>query len=295
MIRLIPILFLSLSLFSSIVFAKIEVHGHRGARAIYPENSLPAFQYALEQAVDVLELDLVVTKDNVLIISHDPLVNTKLCNADKLKLPQNVDRTNIPFRSLTYKQVQEIQCGLKPHPQFSSQKLLGVKIPSLEELLIWLNKSKLKKAKTVKLNVETKMNPRFSFLTPSPKGFASLVVDLVHKYNFTDRIIVQSFDARSLVEVKKINPKIKTAFLNYASTANFVPLLKEIKADIYSPNMDWITKEQVQLLHSAGILVVPWTANKQEDWEYLVSLAVDGIISDDPKALREFLNKKNLP
>ncbi len=277
--------------FAAIAHAKIEVQAHRGGRSIKPENSLPAFEYALETGADVLELDLGVTKDDVLVVTHDPLVSKEIClGPDKKPVT-----TEIPVRSLTLAELKKFDCGGVQHPRFPTQKpIAGTSIPSLDEVFKLVKESKLPLAKTVRFNIETKIVPRYAgTVMPDPQTFAKMVVAKLKEHGMTERAVVQSFDHRSLAAVKKLDPKIKIAILVEGTYADVTGLIKASGAEIFSPNMNWVDKAIVDEAHKAGAQVIPWTANKPEDWEWLMSCGVDGIISDDPAALIAWLaNRK---
>lgn len=273
-------------------FAAIEVQGHRGARSVRSENTLAAFKYALQVGVDTLELDLAVTKDNILVVSHDPILSSSICrtNSGKSLTEEKV------IHHLTYSELQNYNCASVVNPRFPKQKIIGKqKIPRLEEVFDLVKNSKHPVAKKVQFNIETKLSPGFSTNTPSPKKFSQLVVDMVEKYGWEKRVIIQSFDHRTLQQVKKINKKIRTAALIEGTyILNWVEMAQAIPADIVSPNLYWITKTAIKDLHKHNIKVIPWTANTKKEWDRLIALGVDGIISDDPEALIQYLKKKNL-
>ncbi len=271
---------------------KIEVQGHRGARAIVPENTLASMDYALEVGVDTLELDLGVTKDNVLVLAHDPILNTTLCVDKSGKAVTG----EIAIRSLTLKQLKEYNCASIKNPRFPKQTPDKTQeIATLKEVFELVANSKHPVAKTVEFNIETKMVRGFPQLTPSPKEFAKLIIELATQMKVLDRVTIQSFDHRSLVEAKKLNPKVKVAALIEGTyPADIVATMKAIPADVFSPDQVWFTKEDVENLRKAGIRTIPWTANKQKEWDVLIAKGVDGIITDDPKALIEYLKSKKL-
>lgn len=279
--------FLLLSLITTFTIAKeIHVQGHRGARAVLPENTLEGFQYAINLGVEVLEFDLAVTRDDQVIISHDPVVNTKICH---------FNRQNFPFSSLTLKQVKKIDCGSKKNPNFPKQKSIPkARIPTLAELFEMVKKSQSSFAKTVQFNIEIKIFPQYPSLTPGPKKFAKLTYDVIKKYGMVERSIIQSFDYRPLVAIKALDSRLRLAFLNGQSLPDFVPIAQSLKAHIISPNQHWITKHQVQALRKIGIQTIPWTANTEKEWAHLVQMGVDGIITDDPEGLIRWLKKQGL-
>lgn len=269
-------------------FAKISVHGHRGARAAMPENTLPAFEYAIAQGVDALELDLAVTKDNVLVVSHDPELSEKICVA-----PAGVKSRVI--RELTLAEVKQFDCGSLPNKEFPKQKQVpGTRVPTLEEVLALAKKGKFE------FNIETKIFPSKPELTPSPAEFVRLMVVAVKKHKLESRVILQSFDWRTLEEMKKQEPKIRTSALYPSGNSeavlkmDYVAEARKIKADMVSPHFRTTTPEKVAQAHAAGMQVVPWTANDAATWQKLVDAKVDAIISDDPAALIAWLKEKGL-
>lgn len=269
----------------------IEVQGHRGARASRPENTLPAFEYALSVGADVLELDLVVTADDRLVVFHDPFINPELCLGPKgapIKTPP-------PIRSLSLAEVQAYDCGTLPNPRFPKQERApGARIPALEQVFELVKNTKHAAGKKVRFNIETKSVPALPDLAPPPEKFASLVVTAVKNAGFLDRTVVQSFDHRTLIAAKKLEPRLEIAALISDNFVDHVAVAKSIGAKIVSPDKLWITKDAVKALHDAGIRVIPWTANSTDEWRALIELGVDGIITDDPAGLIEFLRQNKL-
>lgn len=259
---------------------KILVHGHRGARAIYPENTLPAFEYAIHQGADVLEMDLAVTKDNVLVISHDPHLNPEICTGP---------HPGIAIHELTLAELKQYDCGALKNPHFPKQQPVpGTHIPTLDEVL------NLSRLGTFQFNIETKSFPDRPELTPPPQEFARLMLDRIRKHKVESRVIMQSFDFRTLHAMKKLAPEIRLAALYEGSPRPFVDIAKEAGATIISPYYELVTPEQVKASHAAGLQVVPWTANTPQIWQMLIDAGVDAIISDDPAALIEYLKSKGL-
>jgi glycerophosphoryl diester phosphodiesterase len=266
----------------------IEVQGHRGARAVRPENTLAAFAYALGVGVDTLELDLAVTKDDVVVVSHDPHLTPERCLG-----PKGVAlATPVAIRDLTVAQVKTYDCGSLKNPRFPKQVLAPAKIPTLDEVFAHVKASKHRAAKRVHFNLETKIFPAHPELTPTPKKFAELVVASVRRHDMVARTIVQSFDYRTLEAVKAKAPKIRIAMLQPDGLVPLVPVAKALRAEIVSPHHEWILKADVEALHAAGVRVVPWTANDEAAWARLLDLGVDGIITDDPAALIAYLEKR---
>lgn len=250
----------------------IQVHGHRGARARMPENTIPAFEYAIEVGVDALELDLAVTKDNVLVVSHDPVLQAPVCRGP-------VEKAVI--RELTLAQVKEWDCGAVQNPRFHEQKTIpGTRIPTFDEVLALAPKGNFE------FNVETKIFLKEPQYTPTPAEFARLLVDAIRRHKLEKRVMIQSFDFRTLVEARKMAPEIRLSALYEQGPKDFVMLSKEAaNAEIVSPEYHLVTLEKVMAAHAKGLQVVPWTANTVADWDKLIRAGVDAIISDDPAAL----------
>ena len=259
---------------------RILVHGHRGARAARPENTLAAFQYAIEAGADVLELDVAVTRDNVLVVSHDPAPNAGICSGPG---PAR------PIREMTLAELRRWDCGSKVNPAFPGQQLApGARIPTLEEVLA------LARRGSFGFNIETKSFPDRPQYTPPPEEFARMLAGAVRRYKLERRVIVQSFDFRTLVAMKKIAPELRLAALWNSGPRDFVSIAREAGAGIVSPQFGLVTPEQVRAAHRAGLEVVPWTPNDPADWDRLIAAGVDAIITDDPAALIAHLKARGL-
>ena len=259
----------------------IQVHGHRGARARMPENTIPAFEYAIDVGVDVLELDLAVTKDNILVVSHDPELQPPVCKGPMEKAI---------IHQLTLKQVKEWDCGAVRNPRFSEQQVIpGTRIPTFDEVLALASRG------TFDFNVETKSFVAHPEYTPPPAEFARLLVDAIRRHKLEKRVIIQSFDFRTLVEARKIAPEIRLSALYEDGPKDFVTLSREgAYAEIVSPEKHLVTVEKVMAAHAKGLQVVPWTANSVAAWDKLIKAGVDAIISDDPAALIAHLKSQGL-
>lgn len=268
----------------------IEVQGHRGARAARPENTLAAFGHALEVGVDVIELDLVVTRDDRLAVVHDLQLNPDLCLGPDGRPP--ADRP--PVRSLTLEELKRYDCGTLRNGRFPDQvPVPGQRIPAFEEVLALVRDSVLPAARTVRLNVEIKTLPGRPDLGPPPARLAELVVAAVRTAGLPGRIGIQSFDHRIVRAVHDLDPAILlSALVGDGHPADLVAVVRAAGASVLTPNHEWITADDVRVLHQSGIRVVPWTANGVGAWERLLDLGVDGIITDDPAGLIAHLRMK---
>ncbi len=270
-------LFLLLGMTAGSILAQIQVHGHRGARGLRPENTLPAFEYAIAQGVDALELDMAVTRDNVIVISHDPELRAPICTGPR-------DRAVI--HQLTLAEVHQWDCGAKQNPLFPRQQPVpGTRMPTLDEVFALAPRGKFL------FNIETKSFPDRPELTPPPEEFAGMVLAVIRKHHLESRVVLQSFDFRTLHAMKKLAPEIKLSALYSGAPRSFVEICHEAGAQIVSPEYHLVTPEQVKAAHDAGLEVLPWTADQPADWARLAAAGVDGIITDDPTALIAYLKE----
>ena len=211
----------------------VERIGHRGAKREFPENTLPAFEYAIAQGVDVLELDMGVTKDGVVVVSHDPILQPPVCSG-----PQPM----AAIHDLTLAEVRQWDCGRIQNPAFPHQQTVpGTRMPTLEEVFALAPKG------NVKFNIETKIFADHPELSPPPDEFVRLVLALIRKHHLESRVILQSFDFRTLHEMKKVAPEIKLAALYTGPAKSFVEITKEAGADMISPEHHLVTAEQVRV------------------------------------------------
>ncbi|MEH6570076.1 MAG: glycerophosphodiester phosphodiesterase family protein [Halioglobus sp.] len=283
-----PICFV-LFLSTTAALADIKVQGHRGARAAQPENTLAAFKYALNAGVDVLELDLGVSKDDVLMISHDPIINDFCLRDGK---PPAADT---PLRTQTLSQLKELDCGSVKNPKFPNQVTQpGEKMATLEELFQMLASADTTIAKEVTFNIETKVLVTHPELTASAEHFSRLLVKKIQAHKLQHRVVVQSFDFRTLKWVKKLDPSIATSQLTFNNFVDLVAAAKSIDALYISPDWESITREMVREFQANGLRVAPWTANTVESWDALIAMGVDEIITDDPAGLINYLQEKGL-
>ncbi|HUS06451.1 MAG TPA: glycerophosphodiester phosphodiesterase [Bryobacteraceae bacterium] len=255
--------------------ARILVHGHRGARALRPENTMPAFEYAIAAGVDVLELDMAVTKDDVVVVSHDPVMSPPICTGA---------RAGVPIRQLTLSELRQYDCGGARNPAQPRQKLVpGTRVPTLDEVFALAPKGRFE------FNIETKIFADKPDLAPTPEKFVELVLAVIRRHKLESRVILQSFDFRTLHAMKERAPKIRLAALYEGTPKSFVTIAREAGASIISPRYNLVTRAEVKAAHAAGLQVIPWTPNTPDDWRRLVDANVDAIITDDPAALIRYL------
>jgi glycerophosphoryl diester phosphodiesterase len=263
-------------------YNKVVIQGHRGARGNYPENSLSAFKYALDNSIDVLEMDLQLTKDKKIVIYHDKRINLNICNG----------MNNQEIKKLTLQEIKEYECGSKINPEFPSQiKTSNEKIITLEELIEFMNKNNY--LNSTKLNVEIKTE-EFVDNNDEIIEFTNILLNLIKKYNLENRIVISSFDIRPLKYIKQIDEKYTTAFLleNTKIDDSTISLIKELKVNIFSPEYILLNKNIVDIAHKNNIKIITWTINNKKSVDEMIEIGVDGIITDYPVEMQNYINNK---
>jgi glycerophosphoryl diester phosphodiesterase len=268
-----------------------DIEGHRGCRGLMPENTIPAMMKALELGVTTLEMDAVITKDKQVILSHEPFFNHEITTGPDGKYVTEQDERSLNIYHMTYAQTQAYDVGLKPHPRFPNQRRLKATKPLLREVIDNVEAyQKLKGAHPVFYNIETKSNPGTdNNYHPAPEEFVNTLMKVINAEKISDRVIIQSFDFRTLQVLHKKYPTIKTAaliedfdnrsFEEHLKALGFVPT-------IYSPAYSLVTKELVEKCHQQYIKVVPWTVNDKAAIAQLKTTGVDGVITDYPDLLK---------
>ncbi len=260
---------------------RIAVHGHRGARAVFPENTIAGFQYAIDAGVDYIELDVLVTRDDVLVACHDPALKRRRCTGPP--------GTRV-VREMTFAELREFDCGSRKNRRFRRQETVpGARIPTLDEVF-----ALARRRPAFRFNVEVKSFPERRGYTPPAGAYAAMLVAAIRKHRLAHRLQVQSFDPEILLEVRRIAPELPLAALSEAVRGNFVAIAGQCGASSIGPYHRLVTRRRVEQAHEAGIQVVPWTANRPVDWARLIRAGVDGIITDDPARLIAYLQEKGL-
>jgi glycerophosphoryl diester phosphodiesterase len=297
--------------------AAFDIEAHRGGRALFPENTLPSFANALSMGVNTLELDIGVTRDGAIVVSHERKLNPDLARAadGTYVAPPGTPFVQLPLAEVRKYDVGQIRPGSPSATQFPDQHAVpGTPIPTLTEVLDLVRKSGDRR---VRLNIETKIDPRYPAESPDPERFVTLLLDLLQAQQFSDRVTIQSFDWRTLQQVQKLSPTIPTVYLTQqhglgatvaldsasAWTAGFNPgeyghsLPRTIKAAggaIWSPYFGDVDPDLVDESHRLGLAVVVWTVNATADMARMIDMGVDGIISDRPDLLRKVAGDKGI-
>jgi glycerophosphoryl diester phosphodiesterase len=267
----------------------IDVQGHRGCRGLFPENSLPAFEKAIDLGVNTLELDLAISKDKKVVVSHEPYINKLFClNTLGNEITLEEEKIYNLFK-MNYQEIKAFDCGTKSYARFPDQQKIKIYKPLLSEVF------ELAKAKNsnVKFNIEIKADPKYDTIyTPKPKEFVRLVLDVIEQYGVFESTNLQSFDLRILEEIKKQSPEMRLALLvddnetieGKLSKLSFMP-------EIISPYFKLLDAETINTYQLKEIQIIPWTVNLEKDMQLMIDYQVDGIITDYPDLLIEVLEK----
>ena len=290
----------------------IKIYGHRGARGVLPENTLESFEYLFENNIRAYETDILISKDNIPVITHDFKLDpsyTKDVNGNW------IEDENIKIIDLTYEEILKYDVGTlnklsRYGRKFINQKSLdNQKIPKLSDLLKLSSDNEFD---DLLINLEIKSTPIEEGLTPSPEEMVKIVIDEVGRSNLSDKIIYSSFDWRVLREIKERDPKIprahltsgakgkiydKSPWLDFTPLHSEVDLPKLIKAlggSAWHPNYKDVNKEIIEISRNEGMPVNVWTVNKEQDMLRMIDYGVDGIMTDYPLKLKELCDKENI-
>jgi len=263
----------------------IDLQGHRGARGLFPENTIPAFLYALDLGVSTLEMDVVINSEGHVILSHEPWMSAKICLHPDGRNIDKSEEKSLKIFTMSDEEVRSYDCGSHGHTGFPDQQTMKVSKPSLDEVL---EAVRLRTAETqrtpVHFNVEIKSSPEGDdVFHPRVDQFARALYDVLNQHEVLERSSIQSFDPRALEAAHNIDPGISIVLL-VDNRAGFKENLKRLSftPDIYSPNYKRVNKGQIEAAHAQDILVIPWTVNNEKVMRKLVDLGVDGLITDYP-------------
>ncbi|EJF09433.1 MULTISPECIES: glycerophosphodiester phosphodiesterase [Pontibacter] len=267
-----------------------DLEGHRGARGLMPENTIPAMIRALDLGVTTLEMDVHITKDKQVVLSHDPYINPEHdLLSDGSEIPAANKRRYVLYQ-MDYAAIKTFDAGTKFYDKFPQQEKLPTYKPLLSDLIdsvqTYLQQQELPQ---VYYNIETKSKPGGDGkLHPAPEEFVELLMGVIEAKGMSEWVIIQSFDVRTLQVLQRRYPHIKTSLLvenlkglnKNLETLGFIP-------DIYSPYYKLITPGLIRNCHAKGMKVIPWTINEKNEMQRLKEMGVDGLISDYPNLYRE--------
>lgn len=273
-------------------FPQFLSEGHRGARGLMPENTIPSMIKAIEEGSNVIEVDIHISKDKQVVVTHDPVINrtfTLKPNGEELA-EENIEK-HIIYK-MDYSEIRKFDVGTKFHSGYPEQKKMKTYMPLLGELIDSVEQFTAKNNyPSVIYNIEIKATPeQDGFYQPAPPELIDLVMDVVMQKQLDNkRYYLQSFDIRLLQQIKRKYPQVIIGFLTGNKEKSLEENLEELgfTPQIYSPNYNLATAELIEKSHKREMKFVPWTVNLKADMERLIEMGVDGIITDYPDRLTQ--------
>lgn len=263
-----------------------DTQAHRGGRGIMPENTIAAMLDAIDRGVTTLEMDLQLSKDGQVIVSHDPTFNANFATTPEGNTLTSAAAKKIVLHQLSYDSIAKYDVGLKFNPEFPRQKKIAAVKPLLSVLLDSTEAYAKAKGRTVHYNIEIKSRPAGDGLYyPHLAGFVDAAMKVIHQKNMVDKVVMQSFDTRALLLLHQKYPEYALSYLIDAKEKrSFSELVKALgfKPAILSPNSALVTPEMIEDCHQQKVKVIPWTVNDLEEIRRLKKMGVDGMITDYP-------------
>lgn len=261
---------------------QLDIQGHRGARGLMPENSMPGFKSALSLRVPTLEFDLQLTRDHVFVVYHDPKLDPSRCVYDD---GRKVKKQAI--EQLRYEALAHIDCGRLVDPRFPKQQAVAAtRIPRLQDVLALARDADY----PVQLSVEIKWSKRGDGLTETQ--YARELLTLLKQYGLTQRTIVQSFHAPALRAIESMDPTVRRAIL-VRQPEEYDAAVQQSRATILSPRYDRLRREEVERFQRLGISVIPWTVNESADLCRMIAWNVNGVITDYPDRAMQLVDNNS--
>src|SRR6476660_3517073 len=276
---------------ATVAFPAFDKEAHRGGRGLMPENTIPAMLNAIDLDVTTLEMDTHITKDNKVVVSHDPYFNENFTTTPEGNSLTKTEAVKRLLFTMTYDSIQKYDVGLKPYAAFSRQKKIAVHKPLLADLLDSTEKYAREKGKAMFYNIEIKSKPENDGKKHPPvESFVDLVMQVILQKGTEARTVIQSFDPRALQVMHRKYPSVATSLLieDYDKRSveeqlqhlGFTPF-------VYSPHFSLVTPQLVQQCRSRQMKLVPWTINTLEQIQQLKNTGVDGIITDYPDLFQQ--------
>jgi glycerophosphoryl diester phosphodiesterase len=262
-----------------------DLQGHRGCRGLMPENTVPAFIQAVNMMIPTLEMDVVITKDKKVVVSHDNYFSHEITTKPNGDTVTAAEELSLNIYKMNYDEVKGYDVGIKPHPRFPQQQKIKTYKPLLADVVDSVIRSMMTmKRPPVRYNIETKCTPEGDDIYhPKPAEFVELLMAVIKEKDLTMWTTIQSFDIRTLQYLHEHYPDMQTALL-VEDKKSFALQLKDLGfiPTIYSPEYKLVTPLLVKQCHDAGIQIIPWTVNDKAEMTRLKNLGVDGIITDYP-------------
>ena len=270
--------------------SKFDLEGHRGCRGLMPENTVPAFLKALDLGVTTLEMDVVISKDSQVVVSHEPYFNAAFSIAPDGKPIEKNEQKSLLLYQMNYADIKQYDVGSNGNPGYPEQQKIKTYKPLLSEVIE--EAEQYRKEKNLPLfsyNIEIKSEASEYYKSqPEPTVFCNLVQSVLSKHLSPERVVIQSFDFAVLKQWKKgvsagVYPNVRLSALveNLRSPEKNLDDLG-FKPDIYSPYYRLLSQDKIDRLHKQGINIIPWTVNQRDDMVRLKGWGVDGLITDYP-------------
>ena len=265
----------------------LDRQGHRGSRGLIPENTIPAMLKALELGVTTLEMDVVISKDNQVVVSHDVFFHQNITTTPEGKMLTKAEAEKRLLYTMPYDSIRKYDVGLKPHPDFPRQQKMAVQKPLLSDLLEAAERGAKQRRRPVFYNIEIKSKRENDGVKhPVIEEFVDLVMAVINEKGIGIRTTIQSFDPRALQVMHRKYPAVLTSLLMEGTDKRTLEeQLKELgfTPAVYSPHFSLVTPVLMEKCRQKNMKVIPWTVNSLDEMNRLISLKVDGIITDYPE------------
>ncbi len=272
--------------------ADFDKQGHRGCRGLMPENTIPAMLNAVGMWVTTLEMDVCISKDKKVFLSHEPFFNHEITTKPDGGFIDEKNERSFNMYKMNYADIAKYDVGMKPHPRFPDQQKMKVVKPLLSDVFKAVKEFMMTARRPFPLyNIETKTLPAGDGIYhPKPAEFIELLMAVIKENQMEDFVIIQSFDFRTLKYLHKHYPNIKTAMLVEANNkSSFRKQIKDIgfTPTIYSPESSLVIVDLVKECHDLNMKIIPWTVNDKKEIERYKKMGVDGIITDYPNLFND--------
>ena len=274
---------------------KFDIEGHRGCRGLMPENTIPAFEKALKLGVTTLELDVCISKDRQVVVSHEPYMNALFCSKPDGTTVTKADEKVLNLFAMPYSEIRKYDSGIRGNVLFPEQQKLATFKPLLRDMLKACEQYiKVNNLPKVQYNIEIKSEEEeYGISQPETvKEFSDLVYQEITSLISPERVVLQSFDFNILKfwHLQFAEGKYKKVRLSALVENEMVDSSLEklgFIPDIFSPYYKNLIKRRVDMCHDKGIKVVPWTVNEVVNMKEIMALGVDGLITDYPNRFFE--------
>lgn len=270
-----------------------NIQGHRGARGLYPENTITGFLEAVKLGVNTLEMDVVISNDSKVVVSHEAWMNADFCLSPEGETLPESSKKKYNLYEMPYSSIIRFDCGVKVNQLFPQQKSIPAHKPLLLEVITEVEAYvKSQKLPLIHYNIEIKTEVGSQLYNPPPTEFTKLVYEEIIDLKVKDRVTIQSFDKEILRAMHKRDKLLsiglliedKIALESDIHSLGFLP-------EFYSPEFTLVTESLVSEVHDRGLQIIPWTVNETHEMRYLIDIGVDGIITDYPNRLLALIKK----